>query len=183
MIRPTLITPPAATPVVLEEVKDVASVDFDDDDSLLESYFKAAVAHLDGYAGILGRCMVTQTWEQPYRDWCYRMRLPFPDVSSVVVTYFDVEGQEQAVSDTLYEVIEGPRGGEVVFKDAFTRPSLDSDRDAPVVITFDAGYGAAADVPEDIKVAIKALTRHWYDGEAGMPAAMVLVNKYRFVPI
>lgn len=161
----------------------MASVEFSDDDLLLVSFLKAAVAHLDGYAGILGRCLVTQTWEQPYRDWCYRMRLPFPDVSEVVVEYFDADGQKQTVNDVLYEVVEGARGGEVVFRDEFTEPGLDDDREAAVIITFDAGYGNPAEVPMDIKLAIKALACHWYDGEPGMPPQMALLDKYRFATV
>lgn len=183
MIRPTLKTPPAATPVTLVEAKEHADVDFSEDDFMLQSYVKAATAHLDGYSGILGRCLVQQTWEQGYSCWSRRMRLPFPDIISAEVSYFDTDGVQQTVSDSLYEVTEGARGGEIVFRDAFTRPGLDDDRDAPILITFVAGYGNPSDVPEDIKIAIEALARHWYDGEDGMPPHMVLLEKYRFVPV
>lgn len=184
MLRPRLITPPAEAPMTLEELKSgPAKVGFSDDDDLLQSYLDGAVAHLDGYAGILGRCLVTQTWEQPFRDWAARLRLPFPDVTSVVVKYVDAEGQEQTVADTLYEVTEGARGGEVVFKDAFSRPSLDDDRDTPVTVTFDAGFGAAIEVPRDIKVVIGAIARHWYDGEPDMPPHMAMLQKYRMVGV
>ena len=180
MIRPVLITPPETTPVSLADLKQEAAAGFTDDDALLQGYLGAAIAHLDGYAGILGRCLISQTWAQPFRCWRDRMRLPFPDVASVVVTYFDDEAAEQTVSDDLYEVTEGPRGAEVVFKDAFIRPSLDDDRDAPVKMTFVAGYGAAEDVPQDIKICILALARHWYDRNPGDPPQMRMIEKHRF---
>lgn len=184
-MKPILVTPPAELPVSLAEAKAAARVDFEDDDTSIDAYLAAAVAHLDGYSGILGRCLVTQTWRQGFRNWAPRLRLPFPDVDaeSVAVTYFDAEAVEQTVAPALYEVVEGHLGAEVVFKDAFSAPSLGTDLEARVLVAFEAGYGAAADVPADIKLAIKALTRHWYDGEAGEPPQMRLIEKHRCRPL
>lgn len=182
-MKPVLVTPPAEQPVTLVEVKGEARVDFSDDDTLLESYLASAIAHLDGYSGILGRCMVTQVWRQDFRCWGQRLRLPFPDVESVVVKYFDDGGVEQTLDAADYELVEGHLGAEVIFKEAFIALPLDSDRRAPISVELTAGYGAPAEVPADIKVAIQALTRHWYDGEPGLPPQMALLQKYRFVRV
>jgi uncharacterized phiE125 gp8 family phage protein len=180
-VKPVLIAAPAETPVSLAEVKEAVRVDFSDDDASLQAYLAAAVAHLDGYSGILGRCLVTQTWRQGFRGWSPRLRLPFPDVDaeSVVVTYLDAGAVDQTVAPAHYQVVEGHLGAEVVFKDIFSAPILGDDREARVRVDFQAGYGAAEDVPADIRLVIKALTRHWYDGEAGEPAQMRLIEKYR----
>ena len=41
------------------EAKAHCRVDTSDDDTLIASLVKAATAHLDGWSGILGRCLVS----------------------------------------------------------------------------------------------------------------------------
>ncbi|WP_370281557.1 hypothetical protein [Pseudooceanicola sp.] len=182
-MKPILVAAPVETPVTLAEAKDAARVDFDDDDQSIGAYLAAAVAHLDGYSGILGRCLVSQTWRQGFDGWTPRLRLPFPDVADVSVKYVDADGVEQAVAAAEFEAVEGDAGAEVIFSSDFTMPTLSTEIEAPVQVEFVAGYGAAEDVPADIKMVIKALTRHWYDGEAGEPAQMRLIEKYRCRPL
>lgn len=177
-MKPILITPPAAAPVLLSEVRDTAK-GVPEDDALLQGYLKAAVAHLDGYSGILGRCMVTQTWRQDFLCWAPCLRLPFPDVSSVVVKYLDADGAQQVVGDALYELRSGHLGDEVVFRPAFSPPALDDTVAAPVHVELTAGYGAPADVPDDLKVVIMALVSHWYDGLDGEPPHVSLLANRR----
>lgn len=162
MLRPVQIAAPAEAPVSLAEAKAHLNVDHDEDDTLITSLVGAAVAHLDGHAGVLGRCLVNQQWRQDYRDWEWRHRLPFPDVSSVVVKYQDAENAEQTVDGALYEIIEDARGALVVFRDVFTKPGLYDDMVAPVSITLTAGFGDAEDVPQALKQAILLLVGHWY---------------------
>ena len=163
MLRPVQIAAPAEAPVSLGEAKAHLNVDHDDDDTLITSLVGAAVAHLDGHAGVLGRCLVNQQWRQDYRDWHWFHRLPFPDVSAVTVKYQDADNQEQTVSSALYELIEDARGALVSFRDVFTKPGLYDDMIAPVNITLTAGFGAADDVPQALKQAILLLVGHWYE--------------------
>ncbi|SLN36614.1 Phage gp6-like head-tail connector protein [Aquimixticola soesokkakensis] len=153
MHRPVLITSPTETPVTLAEAKGHLRVDFDDDDSLISGYISAATVHLDGYAGLLGRCMVSQTWEQKYDRWRRVLRLPFPDVSSVEVGYTDEDDEEITVSTDLYTVLQDQRGHYIRFSDRFSSPNVGPDR-AGIRISFNAGFGAAADVPWSLKAAI-----------------------------
>ncbi|MBN8187604.1 phage head-tail connector protein [Salipiger thiooxidans] len=176
MIRPIRTSPPAELPVSLEEFKAQAVIDFADDDALAGILLDAAVAHLDGYTGVLGRCLVSQDWAQGYRDWADRLQLPFPDVSSVTVSYRDENGADQTVDGDLFEVVDGARGAHVVFRDEFSAPSLADDREFPVSISFTAGYGAAGNVPGALKVAIMMLAAHWYAvREAGSGVAVSTV--------
>jgi hypothetical protein len=57
-----LDVPPAVQPVTLAQLKAHANVETSDWDGPLQIYLDAAVAWLDGYAGVLGRAMVTQSW-------------------------------------------------------------------------------------------------------------------------
>jgi len=61
---PVRVTAPADRPVTLAEVKNHCRIDHSDDDTLVQSYIDAAVAHVEGWSGVLGRCLVTQTWRQ-----------------------------------------------------------------------------------------------------------------------
>lgn len=189
MLRPVLITPPAEMPVSVAEAKANSRISFSDDDALVEALIGAATAHLDGYTGILCRCLVNQEWRQDFIDWGWRFRLPFPDVSSVAITYRDQDNAEQTVSADQYEAVEDARGALIVFRDAFQDPGLYDDMVAPISVTFTAGYGAAADVPDAIKAAIKLLVGHWYENReasiVGMTAAELpmavesLITPYR----
>lgn len=99
------------------------------------------------------------TWGDP-------MRLPLPDVQSVVVTYLDDNGDEQTLPSSDYELLEGALGSYITFRDAFTYPSLDDDVSFPIVVMMTAGYGGPGDVPDALKMAIKMLGSHWYEARS-----------------
>lgn len=163
MLRPVRTSAPAELPVPVAEAKANSRVDHSDDDAVFEALIGAATAYLDGYAGVLGRCIVSQDWRQDFQDWEGQLRLPFPDVSSATVTYQDTDNAVQTVAASAYEIVEDARGSVVVFRDAFQKPALYNDMVAPISVAFTAGYGAVADVPEPLKAAIKLLVAHWYE--------------------
>lgn len=164
MLRPTLKTAPAVEPISLADVKTHARIDHDDDDTYVNGLIDAAIARVDGFSGILGRCLITQTWTQTYPNWGSGLRLPFPDVQSVAITYRDGDDAVQTLSASHYELIEDMRGGLIVYRDAFSTPSLNDDRMAPVSIDITAGYGdATEDVPMAIRHALYLLVSHWYE--------------------
>lgn len=169
MLRPVRTGAPSEALLTLEEVKAHCRVDFSDDDALLTSLIQAATDHLDGWSGVLGRCLVNQNWRIDLPDWpasrC--IRLPFPDVSNVTVKYFDADNQEITVAPSLYETVEDERGVLVRLLDSFTAPTAYDDRSGAVRIEFTAGYGAAADVPQSIKIAALLLIGHWYEHREG----------------
>lgn len=153
MLRPVRITPPATPPVALDEAKAHLRVEVADDDSLITALIAAATDHLDGYTGILGRCIVNQQWRQDFASWS-PLRLPFPNVSAVSVSYLDADGATQTVDAADHRLIDAVRGPEVYFRPGWASPALESGTHGPVSVTFTAGYGAAADVPATLKAAI-----------------------------
>ncbi|WP_413467788.1 head-tail connector protein [Mesorhizobium sp. B2-8-5] len=171
------------------------AVDFTDDDELLGVLVQAATDHLDGWTGILGRCIVNQGWQQDFGCWpaCRDLRLPFPDVASVVVKYSDPDDAEQTVSNTLYETLSDARGAFVRLRDNFGAPALNDQRSDPVRIGFTAGFGAADAVPSAVKIVIMMLAAHWYanreavaigDAVAPLPMAVdALIAPYRRVGV
>lgn len=86
---PVLVTPPAGEIVSLEDIKVQLKVAEDTSrDSEIEAYIVQAVAHLDGYGGILGRCILSQQWAVTY-DRAGTYKLPLPDVVEVVAVDAD----------------------------------------------------------------------------------------------
>lgn len=165
MLRPVRTQAPSEALLALADVKAHCRVDFSDDDPLLTALIQAATDHLDGWSGVLGRCLVSQEWRVDLCAWPAKgvIRLPFPDVSSVTVKYFDADNQEVTVASSLYQRLEDERGSFIHFLDDFTFPTVYDDRSDAVQVTFTAGYGDAADVPQAIKHAALFLIAHWYE--------------------
>ncbi len=169
MSPPLRITAPSEKPVALADVKAHCRIDHSDDDLLVGSYIDAAVAHADGWAGVLGRCLVTQTWRQTSWRWCPCVRLAFPDVTGLVITYIDTEGATQTVDAAQYELLADAVSSFVRFKPEFTAPAA-AERGDAIRYTMTAGYGAAADVPAAIKMALFMLVAHWYNNREASSA-------------
>lgn len=162
MRTPRRTVAPAEKVVALADAKAHLRVDFDDDDAVLQRFLDAAEAHLDGWSGILGRCMVTQTWVLPLDCWLPEIVLPFPNAAVTEIAYRDADGVSQTVAATDYRVVRDGRGAVVQFWPTFTAPTLQDHADEPVTVTLTAGFGAAAAVPADLKIAIMLLAGHWF---------------------
>jgi len=149
MFTLTRITAPAATPITLEEAKAQLRVDHEDEDLLIQHYIDAATAWLDGPAGILGRCLVTQSWQMDLDAVTGPILLPFPDSEIDSAVFTDAAG-----SDLDYRIDRRDQRLLVQPLAGFGRPAA---------ITFTAGYGAPADVPAAIRQAMLLLIGHWYE--------------------
>ncbi len=160
MAVPTRTVAPSVTPVSLAELKSAARIDHSYEDDFLTDAINAATAHYDGYAGALGRALVTQTWTQTYPGLWRRMDLPLAPVQSITsITYYDTAGDQQTLTSSLYRLQAGD-GWPYVEQDADAEYPATDTRDAAVTITFVAGYGDASDVPDPIRQAIKILAVH-----------------------
>ena len=83
MYAPVLITAPSGLVVTLADMKAHLRVEHSADDALIGALHDAAVAHLDGWRGALGRAILSQVWRQDYEDWgTGDLALPLPDVSA-----------------------------------------------------------------------------------------------------
>ena len=161
---PKLVTPPAETPISLTEVKRfVQAMEFSDDDTLLNFMIASATSYLDAYDGILGAAIVAQTWSQSFERVCGReIEIPVvPLIQIVSVKYFDEVDVEQTFDASNYRVHADGRRPYIKLKPGSSWPST-SDRDDAITITWQAGFGAATDVPYDIKAAMLHLIFHWY---------------------
>lgn len=178
MKKPRQTVGPAESPVSLADFKLAQRVDYDDEDTIVQGYLDAATAHFDGWQGVLGRPLVTQTWSYGFSCWSRRLPIAMPNTQSVTVTYRDSEDQEQTVAPSEYELVAESGGDALVFHD-FSAPQLFDDAEYPITVTAVQGFGAAIDVPQPIKAAIMLLAGHWYEhreavtlGETSAPLAL-----------
>lgn len=173
-MKPYRIAPPAEMPVSLSDIKSYTRIDFADDDAVLGALTAAAVDHLDGFHGVLGRCIVSQEWGVRVPSWELCLKLPFPDVSAASITYVDELGISQAVPPADYEVLQAHGHSMIRFNRSYVFPSLSCEIYEPISIAFTAGFGDASDVPAAIKLAISRLVAHWnLDREAVGDAALM----------
>jgi uncharacterized phiE125 gp8 family phage protein len=162
MHRPTLSTAPTATPVTYEEAVNHLRVDADDEEELIRGLIDAATAYFDGYYGVLGRALVTQTWVQKYDGWDAKMYLPvFPVASVSSVTYLNTSGGSSTVTSTDYALYTDECGDYVEFDQAFTYPTTSVESGPKITITYVSGVATTA-VPAAIKQAMLLLIAHWF---------------------
>ncbi|MDX0251154.1 hypothetical protein GOC31_20875 [Sinorhizobium meliloti] len=192
MLAPVLITPPESHPVTLAEAKAHLRVDDNDSDALITSLIGAASNYLDGYTGILGRALVTQSWRQDFAGFSHSLCLPLAPVSTVsAVKYIDTAGTEQTLPSSVYQLLHVARGAAVVLRPGQSWPQTRSQLDA-VRVEFVAGV-PVEDVPAAVKHAMLLLIGHWYENRESvavgaaptvLPMAFsALIAPFRYVGI
>lgn len=174
--EPVLVAAPAVLPVSREECKLHLRVDGTDEDGLIDIYLAAAVTHLDGEAGWLGRAIVAQTWSQQFDAFERSILLALAPVTSITsVKYEDAAGVLQTVAANQYELINGDSAPEVRFIDDYSFPTVGDD--LPVlVVTFVGGYGDDEDVPAAIKVCILLMVADMYQSREAKLASGLIEN-------
>lgn len=137
---PRRVADPTEQLVSVADAKAHCRVDGDDSDMLMQGYIDAAMAHLDGYRGILGRCIMAQDWEIDL-PCAGAHRLPLPDVASA--SALDAAGDPVAV-----EVQQDARGSIATVA-------------GPATVRF------TAVMPEEmrpsVRVAVLLLVGHWFE--------------------
>lgn len=147
----TLITAPALEPVTLADARAQCRVDAADtsEDALIALYIKAARAAAEH---ILGRVLITQTWEQTLDAFpAGEIRLGKAQALSIVsVKYLDATGALQTLAPAAYYLDAATPPGWLLPAEGYSWPATDDVVNA-VRIQFTAGYGPAADsVPSNI---------------------------------
>lgn len=172
------IIAPAEEPITLAEAKTHCDIVHDGLDTVLPGYIAAATAHVDGADGILGRALVTQTWDvllSGFPRGKDALEIPLPPLQSVsLIEYRDTDGVLQTLAPADYRAVPGGNGhGSVV--PAANWPATDRVIDA-VRVRFVAGFGAAASVPQPIRSAILLLVRDQVDTPSASVVGMSLAQ-------
>jgi uncharacterized phiE125 gp8 family phage protein len=160
-----LTAPPAVEPVGLAETKEWCRVDTGDGDATILSMIRAArqhIADVDGYSGLV---LITQTitWSMDVFPGITAEfpRWPVQAVSSV--KYYDANNVLQTVAGTVYQIDAASKPARLMLQSGQSWPAS-YPRPGAVQIAFTAGYGdEPEDVPETLRVAVKALVAHWHE--------------------
>lgn len=182
--RPVLITPPAAPPVTVAEVKAALNIRHNDDDTRIAAEINSAVAHYEGWNGILGGVVLAeQEWRQDFDRIEQKLYLPLRPLNEITgITWRDEDGIESTIAATNYALFTDAGGRPYVrFDDAYQLPTYLYEV-AGASVKYTAGYEA---VPQDIKSAIIFRVQLHYDeaasgdGENLKRIEKDLIAKYR----
>lgn len=182
-----LITPPTEEPLTLPEVKEYLRIDAAEAsfDNILTGLIIAAREFCEIFQN---RAYITQTWELTL-DIFPKMplKLPKPPLKTVnSIKYIDYLGAETVWDPSNYLVDEKSEPGRIAFSYQITWPSVTLQPINAVKINFDAGYGAALDVPENVKMAMKLYIAHRFenpDSEEVPTVVELLLWSDRMVPL
>ena len=149
----TVIAPPAEEALSLAAAKEYLRIGHAGEDAFVSRLIPAARARLEAVSGL---ALVTQTLKRGWDRWPVRVRrggvalVPGPASALVAVDLVDAEGGTETVT-TRFRL----EGGRLNLKPFVPLPAIPVG--GRVDVTFVAGYGAAADVPEDLVHALKRL--------------------------
>ncbi|EBA05999.1 head-tail connector protein [Sagittula stellata] len=195
-MRLTRTADPAVLPVAVADVKAYLRILHADEDETIELMIGAAVDYLDGPTGILGRPIISQTWEVALAEWpTADLPLPLSPVSSAAVSYDDAEGVDQALSSDAWDVSPlaslGTNAARPVFafRSDTERPVL-ADTPFPVRISLTGGAADADAVLQGVKTLVIMLAGYWFESKptgspslADLPPAIcAMMARYR-VPL
>jgi uncharacterized phiE125 gp8 family phage protein len=155
-----LLTAPDAEVVELDEFKQHARIDLDDEDDRILGYLLAARQYLEEIAN---RGFITQTWtltlDGEWPDEILLGRAPVDSITSI--TYVDWNGATQTLASNQYVLVNsGVLSRVVPAYGVYCWPPVRSQPNA-ITVTFVVGYGdQGASVPEPIRQAIILLAAH-----------------------
>lgn len=168
---PLILTmPPAAEPVSLAEAKAHLRVTHADDDAYLSRLIAAARRAVEQVTGLR---LITQGWSLFVDRWpdCPALPLQLSPVTAIGdIIVYGSDDTPATVDPAHYYLDHASRPSRVVLRDDRTPPRGGRPVNA-VEVRFTAGFGSAADVPDELHQAILLTLAHWFDhrgdGEGG----------------
>jgi uncharacterized phiE125 gp8 family phage protein len=164
-MRPKLVTGPGNEPISLDDMKTHLRVDITDDDELITGYMIAARISCENIAG---KFFIDQTWDLwddgfPGSSILTLPRGMGPLQSVTHIKYWDQDDQEQTFDSANYIVDDKSEPARIVLRSGETWPSDILAEINGVNVRVVVGFGDDADVPENIKQAIKLTVGHYYE--------------------
>ncbi len=172
----TIVTPPVALPVTVEELKAHLRLEgVPDFDVTLAELVQAATGQIEQR---LARALVTRTLLLRLDAFPAVIELPVCPVRSVEsIAYLDGSGTSRPLPADAFRVYGlGGEAPSVIKPAAGARWPATADRPDAVSITFVAGMGNPEDVPSEIRAAIRMYAGSLFENrEASTPTAMIPV--------
>lgn len=123
-MTPILVSAPETQPVTLAEVKGHLRVDHGDEDERIIGLIAFAVGYLDGWTGVLGRCIMPQSWKVVVEaGGAYT--LPMPDVVEASADYGDGPVQLSLTPSPLGSLVDVEDACEITFNCAMPSRLVD----------------------------------------------------------
>lgn len=162
---------PSAEPITRAEAKTHLRIDGDitDQDTLIDALIKAGRGWIENYCR---RSLVRRTYELRMDNWPPEFRLPMGPVSSVSgITYIDAGGTQRTLATDQYQVDTNSTPPRITPEYGVVWPFVKPGRVNAIVVTYVAGYAPssdsptdhAANVPQEIKAALKILVSTFYE--------------------
>ena len=158
---------PAEEPVTLSEVKAHLRVDFSDEDDYINTLITTARKYCESYTN---RVFITQTWRQNLDDFPRVIKLKVsPVISLTSLKYYDTTETQQTLTDNSNNFQKDFLSDCGSIHEGLVNawPSVGDTINTIEIITI-CGYGAASDVPANIKHAIKLMVAHLYENREGV---------------
>lgn len=153
---------PIELPVTLSETKIHLRVDTNDEDTLISSLIGAATLQAVAFTKMQ---LVTATYEWTQDCFTDEIILPYPLLQAVTsVQYYDNTNTLVTLVTTVYELDNRSQPGRICLAEGESWPDTFTRKNA-VIVTYTAGFGAANDVPDDIKAAILLIVGHLYENK------------------
>lgn len=161
MHKTVQVIAPGTEPLTTAEAKTHLNVSGTSQDTYISTLITTARKQVETY---LRRALITQSWKVYYDCWHYELLIPFGSLTTVTsVKYYDLDGTLQTWATSNYWTVTTTDPGKIVRAYDVTFPELQYGRPDAIEIAFTCGYGAAVDVPEDIKHGIKLLIGNYYE--------------------
>lgn len=177
----TVITDPSEEPVTTAEAKAQANIDANlgDDDTLLNSFIKAARRAAEKYTGktFIDTIYELRINQFPVNDGkIFFPRFPVSAIKTSEFKYVDTDGNIQVWDTANFTLFDKPVRPYVMNAFEVSYPDTRNTPEA-VRIQFTAGYGATgANVPGTIKQAILIAVSHMYRFRDGAEIRGSLIN-------
>ncbi len=172
-----VVTPSSGLVVSLNEQKRHLRVESQEEDKVIRGFIQSATEWAEAF---LYRQLLTATYRLQLDSFPDSDRapieLPRPPLRSVTqIQYYDTASTLQTWGSTLYQVDTVSEPGRLMPVPDGSYPDTQDDRFGAVQVTFEAGYGEAADVPEEIKTGIKMLAASLFERrEDDIVASLIL---------
>ena len=162
-----IITEPATEPITLAEAKEHLRVDFSDEDDYITALITTARKYCEDYTN---RVFITQTWRQNNDSFGRYIKLKVnPVISLTSLKYYDTTETQQTITDNSDNFQKDFNSDVASLHEGLVNafPSV-GDTINPIEIITVCGYGAAEDVPMNIKHAMKIMISHLYENREGV---------------